>query len=650
MKEQIKKIPGKTWANYLVLTLVINLILEMLNRRSFIKGILFIFDYPLVFLYNALIIFVTLSISFLVKRRFFASSLIVLCWLVCGSANCIIKGFRSTPFSAIDMMMLKNAIEIMDVYVTPVQLVLGGILLVMVLIGLIVLFLKAPKVSQKPNIIFGIIFIIGLVSIDAFVTNVGVNAKVLSDDFENLAYAYENYGFAYCFSNSILDVGIEKPDDYSEDAVLSVLSDMTDDAAVITTSRPNLIMIQLESFIDPNILKNITLSENPVPNFTYLKENYSTGLLTVPSIGAGTANTEFEILTGMSTDFFGAGEYPYKTILTDVPCESISNLLKKQSYSTHAIHNNDGTFYNRNTVFSNMGFDTFTPIEYMYHATNNPIGWAKDDVLTEEIMKCLNSSISSDFIYTISVQGHGRYPKKVVDDTQSITVTGYDEYKIPFEYYLNQIHEMDEFIGDLIDSLEKSGEPTVLVMYGDHFPTLGITDEMLTKGNMFQTEYVVWDNIGLEKQHTDLYAYQLSNHLFEMLNLKKGIMQKYHSTYIDSENYKKNMQLLEYDMLYGENYTFNQTVPYEPSNLKYGIDNIAITFANLNDTVLTVTGRNFNQYSTIYINDKQIETEFINSNLLTAKEISMEEGDSITVAQVGADHAPLGFTTEYIFK
>ena len=69
----------------------------------------------------------------------------------------------------------------------------------------------------------------------------------------------------------------------------------------------------LESFVDPSDVKFLQTSEDPVPNFHNLLNNYSSGYLKVPVVGAGTANTEFEVLTGMSMQYFGTGEYPYKT-------------------------------------------------------------------------------------------------------------------------------------------------------------------------------------------------------------------------------------------------------------------------------------------------------------------------------------------------
>ena len=90
---------------------------------------------------------------------------------------------------------------------------------------------------------------------------------------------------------------------------------------------PNVIMVQLEAFIDPNRLEGFTYSENPVPVFIERKENYTSGYLSVPAIGAGTANTEFEVLTGMSLDYCGPGEYPYKTIRQQSTCEGSADNL-----------------------------------------------------------------------------------------------------------------------------------------------------------------------------------------------------------------------------------------------------------------------------------------------------------------------------------
>ena len=54
---------------------------------------------------------------------------------------------------------------------------------------------------------------------------------------------------------------------------------------------------------------------------------------------------------------------------------------------------------------------------------------------------------------------------------------------------------MDDFIGKLIDRLKAYDEPVVLVMYGDHLPGFEITEDDITNGDLYQTEYFVWSNM-----------------------------------------------------------------------------------------------------------------------------------------------------------
>ena len=162
-------------------------------------------------------------------------------------------------------------------------------------------------------------------------------------------------------------------------------------------------------------------------------------------------------------------------------CESVAYDLSELGYTTHALHNNYGTFYDRNRIFSHLGYDTFTSIEYMENVTFTPMGWAKDSILTGQIQKILDSTEGSDYIYAISVQGHGDYPSELPTGyTPSIKINNFfdKEKQTAFEYYVNQIKEMDDFIKELTDYLSQRDEQTVLVMYGDHLPGFEFDDSI----------------------------------------------------------------------------------------------------------------------------------------------------------------------------
>ena len=162
----------------------------------------------------------------------------------------------------------------------------------------------------------------------------------------------------------------------------------------------------------------------------------------------------------------------------------------------------------------------------------NSLGWTKDSVLTDEIVKCLDSTEGPDYVYTISVQGHGDYPTTQIIENPEITVEGIEDeaLKNKYTYYVNQVYQMDQFVGKLVKALQQRGEPTILCMYGDHLPSLEIEDEDLTYGNKYQTSYFMWDNIGLKKKDGTIEAYDLGSEVLNKCNIHTGLMNSFHQT------------------------------------------------------------------------------------------------------------------------
>ncbi|MEG2658841.1 MAG: sulfatase-like hydrolase/transferase, partial [Clostridiales bacterium] len=485
-------------------------ILEALGRRSLFDAMAYFVGSPLMFFYNALIIMLTLCIALLFKRRFFVMFLVTIFWVGSGIANCVLLSFRTTPFSAIDLTLVPYALSIIDIYFSKTQITLLTVLLIAVIIAIIIIGLKAPKFNGKIQYMRYLCALAVIASLVFTVSYVGAQTKVIGARFGNLADAYENFGFAYCLSNSFVDTGIGKPPTYSEKDVTDIVKPLKDTAKPDDEKeKPNIIFMQLESFFDVNKLNNVEFSSDPVPVFTKLQKDFPSGYLNVPSVGAGTANTEFEILTGMNLDFFGAGEYPYKTILLKETCESMPNNLKELGYYTYAMHNNRASFYGRDEVFSQMGFDCFDSKEYMQDIEYTQAGWAKDEVLVDEITNALKATEQQDFIYTITVQGHGKYTDKGLDYTEPIKLTMAEgEDADAYACFVKQLHEVDTFVGDLLAKLKTIDEDTVVVMYGDHLPSLELSAADLKNGNLYQTEYVIWNNMGLKAEDRDISTYQ----------------------------------------------------------------------------------------------------------------------------------------------
>ncbi|MBK5262810.1 MAG: sulfatase-like hydrolase/transferase [Peptostreptococcaceae bacterium] len=648
--EKIKRIYLKHLHNSIgmcaFLALTLNFIIEALSRQSILEGLSFFVKSPLVFLFNSSIIFAFLSFSILFRRRFFAYVFLSLFWLALGIINGIILKNRMTPFTTKDLEVLGDGLSLVTNYLSKTQIILSLVGLGILLAGVIALVIFAPKRRQSINYKKNILVIAAILVAIFGITNLAIQTKVVDTYFGNLNYAYRDYGVPYCFLSTWLNTGVKMPKDYSRASIEKIIGDEKEPSV---KSKTNIIMLQLESFEDPNLFNNIILSEDPVPNFRELKQNYSTGVLTVPVVGAGTANTEFESITGMSVKFFGPGEYPYKSILTKETCESIPFDLKEIGYSTHAIHNHRAVFYGRNKVFKNLGFDTFTSLEYMIGPVKTPKNWAKDGLLTDEIMAALKSTPNQDYIYTISVQGHGKYPTYQVIMNPAITVSGVENeaLKWQYEYYVNQIREMDLFIKDLTETLAKYDEKVVLVMYGDHLPALEMKASDMKSGSLYQTEYVIWSNFGMQKKDENLTSYQLGAEVLDRIGIHEGTLTRFHQTNKDPLTYKNELQTLEYDMLYGSKFVYSGVSPFMPTNMKMGVRPITISKVVEIMGKFYLKGENFTEYSKVSLGKDVLKTIYLSPTVLgLLEEVNPADVSKMKVSQVEKNKEEILSTTE----
>ena len=616
---------------------VLYLVIEALSRHSLWEAWQYMTGSPLIFLYNAFLIFTTSLVVYLFKHRIFARTIVGCFWFILGCVNGFLLLNRVTPFTGPDLKLINDAMRILNKYLSP-----GLVVAVLVGLGVLLLFFiwmfrKGWKFQGKIRYWLNIPLIVAGVAAFALTSKLAIDNRLLSTYFGNIAYAYQDYGYPYCLAVTIFDTGINEPNGYSK----ALMEDIVNSEGEIKETKKkntdvNILFLQLETFIDPTEVNFLSFSEDPIPNFRKLSEEYSSGYYKVPAVGAGTANTEFESITGMSLHYFGAGEYPYKTILKETTCESAAYDLKKLGYSTHAIHNNEANFYGRRTVFSRLGFDTFTSEEYMPDISDTtPMGWVKDHILTDEIFKAMESTEGPDYIYTISVQGHGDYPTEPVLSDPEIKVTGAEseEKNNAWEYYVNQLHEMDQFVKELTDRLSELDERVVLVMYGDHLPTMDLKVEDMKNRYLFQTKYVMWSNFDMKKKDKNIAAYQMAAEVFNRLGIHEGTVFNYHQTRKGSRNYQLDLQALQYDILYGKQYVYGGENPFEATKMQLGIYPATLErLESIGNGSYYVYGTNFTAASRLEINKELQETQYISPTQLLVQNVELADGDQVSVA------------------
>ena len=641
-----KKHEGKYLLLMALSALLINLYMEEFARitTGVFAGIIWAVTHPLMFIFNALFIFTSMTIALLFKRRRFVWFIIGLLWVALGTINGGILLSRMTPFTLYDLQNVADGLTIATTYYSMTQITLAIIVAGLLIAAIILIFIRSEKwknIDYKRSIAV----ILASVLVTFGVTYGMIKSGRVSTFFGNLNYAYRDYGLAYCFLTTSVSGGISKPKGYSAELITDILKNKTEKGTDTlleqkddSLDHPNIIVLQMESFTVAQDYANIEVSQDPTPVFNELYRNYSSGSFEVPACGAGTANTEFEVLTGISAKFFGPGEYPYKGRLREHTLESMAYVARSHGYECSALHDHRALFYNRNEVYADLGFDTFTSVEYMNNVSFTPTNWCKDTVLTNEIMDIMQNSESRDFMHVISVEGHGAYPTERVFKNPYTEVTAPDEEtKWKYEYYLNECHEMDTFIGELIEAIEESGEPTVMIIYGDHIPALDVKEENYKQPDLYSTRYVIWDNIGLPKEDLDIHSYQSGAILLEDAGLShEGILFDYQqSNSPDSKGYLDDQEAIAYDLLYGKQYSYGGKNPYERVDMQMGHKKIEIRDVVKIGERYYIRGKNFTERSIISLDGKQLSTVYLSPTLLALNEkIDQEDIGKLEVSQV----------------
>ncbi|MFV3370534.1 LTA synthase family protein [Pseudomonas sp. NY15435] len=238
--------------------------------------------------------------------------------------------------------------------------------------------------------------------------------------------------------------------------------------------RPDIVVIQSESFFDPAVLDGVEVDANVLPNFRRAKSLGFGGEMLVPTFGGGTLRTEFEVLTGIPLFAYPRVQFPY-TQVDMGPLHSMASELARKGYETVAIHGNKGAFWNRKKTFEQAGFDSFLTIDD-FPAEDGQEGWfASDNAMTTLMMERLSSSDQPKFIFAISIEAHGPYGRSPVRDQSKWNALAAPAAlskaaAIEYKNYLYHINNADAELGRILDFLEKRKRPYVLAFYGDHLP------------------------------------------------------------------------------------------------------------------------------------------------------------------------------------
>ena len=324
-----------------------------------------------------------------------------------------------------------------------------------------------------------------------------------------------------------------------------------------TNTQPNVIIIMSESLYDTDHFDNIIADKDPMEKIHQYQENYGGGSCAVNIFGGGTANTEFEFLTGISTKYY-CGNLMYNNYINENQM-SMVGYMKQLGYHTVSIHPYKKSFFNREEVYSYFGFDESYFLENMTHTTDRFDITISDYSLTQEIIeKFENNEKNSDapfFNFSVSVGNHKPclsyvsglpyvYKQKVNIQTENGKALDEIAERDVTRYYTG-VYDTNQAFTQLVSYFEKVEEPTVILLFGDHAPPFAdetyaqISSSALDDETLYQTPVVTWNNYGLDKWNVDnINANYLSTSFLEYLGFplpkaciyNKNLMQYYYQT------------------------------------------------------------------------------------------------------------------------
>lgn len=309
------------------------------------------------------------------------------------------------------------------------------------------------------------------------------------------SYSYLNNGtkingYILNFSIQLKETFVKKPSPYSVDTIkdLSVKYSMTNKDAIV--DLPDIIVVMDESFADLSYLgSEIKTNIEVTPYIDSLKENTVKGYALTSIFGGGTANSEFEFLTGHSLMFFPTGSVAYQQYIKTSDYSMVSE-LNSIGYTTIGMHPNEGRAWTRNVAYEKLGFDEELFID-SFPDKNHVRNFVSDQEMFETMInkyeECKKSSNAPLFIYGVTIQNHGSYDYIGDNYQQTVSLQGYSQEYDDVEQYLSVVHETDKAVKYLLEYFSNIENDVVVVFYGDHYPRLNEQFYEEVHGGSFET-------------------------------------------------------------------------------------------------------------------------------------------------------------------
>ncbi|MCD8084585.1 MAG: LTA synthase family protein [Clostridiales bacterium] len=481
--------------------------------------------HPLLDTCNIFLLLALCGIIFAVTTSLRAG-LIVVCVFCClvSLLNQYLIRFRGQILKPWDFSAVRTAVSVMRNYdLTPTKdMAATVVFLLLLIIGIVSEYRK----GKKPDLRARILCAVGSFAVFLCIVGVTICTSLLPvyvASFNHTLGASWNGTFLY-FIMQCGQMQDTVPEGYDEEEIKTLLASFKEEESEDSGKHPNIIAIMGEAFSDPAVLGNIPCNEDYIPFFHAItKEDANTvsGYIHVSSVGGGTANTEYEFLSGNSMAFFTDGIYPYEQIINSESDTSymLPAALRTLGYRTIAMHPYLATGYNRNRVYAYMGFDEFITMEDFtepYYIRD----FISDRTLFQRIISEYEETDADTpfFCFAVTIQNHGFYSDQA-EIKQQMEAEG-TVYKGSFDYdgdiyvereddkeletYLSLEKLTDDSLKELVEYFATQEDDTVIVFFGDHQPSPSVTAPIVETEDIFsyyKVPFVIYANFPIQGEH-----------------------------------------------------------------------------------------------------------------------------------------------------
>lgn len=468
---------------------------------------------------------ILLSLYLLGQRHGGAMVLVPVACCILGIAEHFVMTFKGEAILPSDILALGTAMEVSEGYeFTFTAGIVTSLALLEISLGLLSL-IRPRKLSTPAHVLPAIagnlcaFLLVSVISLLGFSSIDLEQALNFGFDRWQPICTYVSQGFITSFTEMVNELPIEKPEGYTPDETKNIEQELvvaydstygsseqrTAAVAQFNEIKPTVIAVMNESFTDLSCFEQLKAAGYFGPNYyNSLPDTLVRGTMLASVTGGGTANSEFEFLTGATTAFVGVGKIPYQLYqMSDV--DSLAKDLKELGYVATAMHPQNPVNYHRDKIYQQLGFGEFLSIDDFGDAPYYHNGVC-DYVTYDKILELLRTDERPQFIFDVTMQNHGGYEIGSVpaEELTNYWVEGASENtNAMLNTYLTCINASDRDLEYFINELRNIGRPVVLVFFGDHQPSIAtsLNDELYpqedTASHAFrvhQSTYFVWAN------------------------------------------------------------------------------------------------------------------------------------------------------------